>query len=211
MKGRIIVLALALILATATATRAEIIDRVLAVVGDQIVTLSDVRTALNLAFVPPDVSADPVAAALQRLIDRRLMLAEVERYAPAEPSPAAIDAAVRDLQARFESPAAFETARRGTAMSSDDLRRYVRDNLRIDAYLQQRFTPLGDPSEQDLTTYYRDHPEAFTRGGVLRPYAEVRGQVASLVVAERRDALVRDWLEGLRRRSSPVVLYLPAR
>ena len=65
--------------------RAEIIDRMLAVVDGQIVTLSDVRAALRFGLVPADVTTDPIAAALQRLIDRRLMLHEVERYAPPEP------------------------------------------------------------------------------------------------------------------------------
>jgi hypothetical protein len=67
------------------AVRAEVIDRVLAVVDTQIITLSDVRAAVRFALVPQDVAVDPIAAVMQRLIDRRLMLAEVDRYAPPEP------------------------------------------------------------------------------------------------------------------------------
>ena len=43
----------------ATAVRAEVIDRVLAVVDTQIITLSDARAALRFALVPQDVAVDP--------------------------------------------------------------------------------------------------------------------------------------------------------
>jgi len=204
-------LAALMMLGGAAAPRAEIIDRVLAVLGDHIITLSDARAALRLGLVPPDVSADPIAAALQRLLDRRLMLVEVERYAPAEPPDAAVDAAVADVQARFADAAAFDAALRETSMSREDLRQFLRDTLRLEAYLQGRFASISEPSEQDLLTYYRDHPGEFTAGGELRPFEAVRAQVARRVREERRAALVSEWLEGLRRRASPVVLYLPGR
>ena len=83
-------MSIAILLLATTLVTADVIDRVLAVVGGQIITLSDVNAALRFGLVPADVSTDPVDAALQRLIDRRLMLAEVERYAPPEPSPASL-------------------------------------------------------------------------------------------------------------------------
>lgn len=198
-------------LQTPGAAQAEVIDRVLAVVDGQVITLSDVRAALKFELVPPDVTSDPIHAGLQRLIDRRLMLAEVERYAPGEPVAPAIDAGVAAIAARFPDALAFETALNQSVMSREELRRFVRDSLRIDAYLQQRFATLIQPSEDEVVAYYRDHPEEFTTAGALRPYADVRGQVRARVVEERRDTFVREWVEGLRRRGSVTVLYLPAR
>jgi hypothetical protein len=155
--------------------RGELIDRILAVVEGQVITLSDARAALALRLVPPDVSADPVGAVLQRLVDRQLMLGEVERYAPPEPSPSAVEARVAAIRGGFPSPDAFQQALDSTAMSADDVRRFVRDTLRIESYLQQRFGLLPDPSGQ------------------------------------RREGVVDEWLEGLRRRGNIVVVYLPGR
>jgi hypothetical protein len=45
---------------------------------------------------------------------------------------------------------------------------------------------------------------------VLRPFDEVREAVRSQLLAERRVTLVRDWLDGLRRRADVTVLYQPA-
>lgn len=190
---------------------AEIIDRVLAVVDEQIITLSDVRAAHKFGLVPADVSEDPIDAALKRLIERRLMLGEVERYAPPEPPQAAVDARLAAIRGRFKDPPAFETALKQSPMSTDELRRYVRDSLRIEDYISQRFASSLEPSNDEIARYHRDHASEFSVNGVLRPLEAVRDQVRARVIEERRAAAVRDWIEGLRRRASVVVLYLPGR
>ncbi len=195
----------------APAAGAEIVDRILAVVSGQIITLSDVNAALRFGLVPGDVSTDPVAAALQRLIDRRLLLEEAERYGPAEPSPSDVAAAVAAVQATFPDALAFERALGQTAMSRDTLERFLRDSLRFDAYLEGRLASTAPPSEDELVRYYREHPEEFTSGGALRPFGDVRDQVLARATEVRREAFLRDWVAGLRRRASVVVLYLPGR
>ena len=147
---RVVCVALSMVCLGTSVARAEIIDRVLAVVAGQIITLSDVNSALRLGLVPSEVSTDPVDAALQRLIDRRLMLGEVERYAPPDPEPAAVEAAVAGLRGKFKDALAFESILNQTAMSNDELRRFVRDSLRIEAYLAERFAAIAQISEDDL-------------------------------------------------------------
>jgi hypothetical protein len=202
--------AIALVLAAAP-LRAELIDRVLAVVNEQIITLSDASAALRLALVPPDVSDDPIRAAMQRLIDRRLMLIEVERYAPPEPTPAAVDEKLAAIRARFKDSLELEIVLTRYGLSGEELRRFVRDSLRIESYLLQRFMAVARPSEEELVRYYRDHGADLAADGRLRPFEDVRELVRARVEAERREAQTREWLEGLRRRASIVVLYLPAR
>ena len=192
------------------AQAAEIIDRVLAAVGGQIITLSDVRAALRLGLVPPEVSEDPVAAALERLIDRTLMQTEVERYVPPDPDPAAVDAGFAAIRARFADAAAFEAVLNETAVSQDELRRHVRDTLRLQVYLQQRFGTLADPSDEEVMRYYKENSAEFTADGRVRPFDEVREAARATLTERRREAFLREWVEGLRRRSNVVVLYLPA-
>ena len=204
---RVLLVALALF-GAAGPLRAEVIDRILAVVDTQIVTLSDARAALRFALVPEDVSADPIAAVLQRLIDRRLMLAEVDRYAPPEPTPAAVDAAVAVIERRFKDTLEMEIALNQSAMSREELRRYVRDSLRLETYFQQRFSTVVQPSEDEILRYYREHAADFTVSGKLQPLEAARESVRTAVIREQRDVLVRQWVEGLRRRGAVQVLYL---
>ena len=194
----------------ATAAHGEIIDRILAVVEEQLITLSDVRGVLRLGLetVPP--ADEQIGAALDRLIERQLMLVEVERFAPAEPSPETVDARLNAIRARFPDALAFETTLHQIGWPVETVRRYLRDTLRIEAYLQQRFTASIQPSDDEIAAYYRLHANDFTKGGVLAPYADVRNQARAQLVEERRAVLVRDWLAGLRRRANLILLYLPA-
>jgi hypothetical protein len=141
------------LLGCATAARAEIIDRVLAVVGGQLITLSDVTAARDLRLVPPEQTPDPVRAILSKLIDRELVLAEVERYAPPEPTADAVDVEVRRVRARFDSDAAFEAALTRSGMDEKHLRETLRQDLRIRAYLDQRFSAASDRRDEALAEW----------------------------------------------------------
>jgi hypothetical protein len=196
------------LLGAAGSLRAEVIDRILAVVDTQIITLSDVRAALRFALVPEDVSVDPIAAVLQRLIDRRLMLAEVDRYAPPEPAPAAVEAAIAVVERRFKDPLEMEIALNQAATSREELRRWVRDTLRLETYFQQRFSTVVQPSEDEILRYHREHPAEFTVSGKVQSLEAVRDAVRTAVIREQREVLVKQWVEGLRRRGAVQVLYL---
>ena len=63
----------------------EVLDRMLAVVAGDLIMLSDVTAAVEFGLVPRTSGPDVTRAVLTQLIDRSLMLAEVERYAPPEP------------------------------------------------------------------------------------------------------------------------------
>ena len=126
---------------------AEVIDRVLAVVGGSLITLTDVNASLELGLVPPPEGDDPVRGALSRLIDRELQLAEVDRYAPPEPSSADVDRELQIVLSRFPSRETFDAILARSGIDLTQLREKMRENLRIRAYLDQRFPP-GDTRPQ---------------------------------------------------------------
>jgi hypothetical protein len=139
------VLAALLLAALAGASvHAETIDRVLAVVAGQLITLSDVTAAIDLGLQTADAPGDPVRTVLTKLIDRELVLAEVDRYAPAEPTAEAVDAEVRRVRQRFASPAAFDAALARSGIDEKHLRETLRQDLRMRAYLDQRFSTATD-------------------------------------------------------------------
>ena len=136
--------AVAFLLAAPGIAHAEIIDRVLAVVGGQLITLTDVTAARDLRLVAPATGVDPIRDLLTKLIDRELVLAEVERYAPPEPTADAVDTEVGRVRARFESDEAFNAALVPSGIDEKHLRETLRQDLRIRAYLDQRFAAAGD-------------------------------------------------------------------
>jgi hypothetical protein len=147
-RGRLVIVGVALCVTFARAQQSgELIDRTLAIVGGQAITLSDVRAALLLGLVD-DVAQDDVKTATQRLIERSLVLREVQRYAPIEPAEAAIDARVALLSARFRDADTLRTAMASVAFSDAHLRAWAREDLRIAAYLDQRFAAAGSPERR---------------------------------------------------------------
>ena len=131
-------------LASIVVVRAEIIDRVLAVVGGDLILQSDVTAARDLGLQTADGAADPMRAVLSKLIDRELVLAEVERYGPPEPAADAIDAEIRKVRARFPSTSAYTDALLRSGVDEAHLRETLRQDLRIRAYEDQRFASAGD-------------------------------------------------------------------
>jgi hypothetical protein len=127
---------------------AETIDRVLAVVAGQVILLTDVSAARELGLQPVQ-GPDPVRAVLSKLIDRQLMLVEVDRYSPPEPTAASIDQAAAEVRARFATGEAYEAELARCGIDEQHLRETLRQDLRIRAYLEQRF-PAADPRRESL-------------------------------------------------------------
>ena len=123
----------------------ELIDRTLAIVSGRTITLSDARTALALGLVE-GTSVD--AALVQRLVDRELMLRQTERYQPPEPPRQRIEDGMATITSRAGGEVGLSRALAEGGYSIERLRAWVRDDLRIDAYLQQRFA--ADERRSDL-------------------------------------------------------------
>jgi len=188
---------------TSALAHAEIIDRILAVVNGALIMQSDVSMAVRLGLAPQPATPDTVTAPLDSLIERRLVLEEVDRYAPPEPADADVDRRLAEVRARAGS--AFDAVLRESGISLEQLRRQMRDDLRVDAYLLQRFGPM-QPSEDEVQQYYRDHQPAFTRNGAVRPLDDVRDEVRAQLIANQRAGMIKDWIAGLRRRATINVL-----
>ena len=125
----------------------EVIDRVLAIASGDVITLSDVRAAQALGRVDVRDAPDPVRVVLSQLIDRALVLAEVNRFAPPEPSAGDIDNALEFVAARFPTPEAFEATLYKVGVDRGFVRELLREDLRIRAYVDQRFV-ADTPDEQ---------------------------------------------------------------
>jgi len=123
----------------------ELVDRTLAIVAGRTVTLSDARTALALGLVEgAAVDADVV----QRLVDRELMLREVDRYDPPEPTAERIDERLAAARGVAGGEDGLARVLRDGGFAERRLRAWIRDDLRVEAYLQQRFAM--DERRQDL-------------------------------------------------------------
>jgi parvulin-like peptidyl-prolyl isomerase len=142
-----LVAAVMVVIALASAA-ADIVDRVMAVVNGNIVTQSDVYGALVFGLVTPADGQDRLGSGLEELIERELVLAEVNRYSPPEPSEEQIDAIAAQMRARFPSPDAYRRALEANGYTDDRVRAAARDTIRIQSYVNQRFGTSLRPDER---------------------------------------------------------------
>jgi len=117
------------------------LDRVVARIGTSALTQTDVDAAVAFGVVDRQ-AGDPV----KQMIERRLIIAEVNRFPPPEPDEKAISEQVAKMKATAGAQAAAVMKR--TGVDEKRLAELARETLRIQAYLAQRFGSGPRPDQQ---------------------------------------------------------------
>jgi hypothetical protein len=192
---RRLLLLLVLLTSGGPALAQQLLDRIVARVNGVAITLTDVKAAVALG-----IADAPEAAAIERLVDRQLVLGEVARFLPPEPTAAAIAAEAAALTTRAGDRLPDIVA--STGIDEARIREIARENLRIQAYINQRFGVDVQLTEEEVAQYYRIRPEEFTRGGALMPFTEAEPLARERASAERRAVTVAQWMRDLRARAA---------
>jgi hypothetical protein len=185
----------------------DLLDRVLARVGGEPITMSDARAALVLGVVEQPDGVDPILSAVLQLIERRLVLAEVARFAPPEPDAVMLNGQLNALKAHVGSPGQLAALEKSTGVGETQIREIARDTLRIQAYLNQRFGSSVQATDEDAAQYYRTHVEEFRVDGQLMPYEQAEPIARQKAATERRRAVIFQWMRELRQRGDVVQQY----
>jgi hypothetical protein len=200
----------ALLVTDVQASSSVTIDRIVARVDSEIVQSLDVRQARLLRLFGADVSTDD--AVLEHLIDRRLELGDAARYPVPEPSPA--DVATRrqrweaSLAAVSGTPGNLPPLLQDSGMTEAALNGWFRDDARIDALENQRFTS-APATHDEVLAYVREHPASFAQPDGRLADAEdpaVQAKARAEIAATKRAAAVADWIASLRKRAQIQVI-----
>lgn len=202
MARRIIPAALVALLAAASGA-AQTVNCVVAVVNGEIITLLDVEVAaaFGLGRDPAaEPGADPRLAALDALIDRKVVLSlarEVRGLSGEE-----IDAAVAELRRSVGADAfAAQLARFG--LTERDLEPYLEDLILYDRALGVRFSQSIPVSVTEVERHYRDTyvPGRVRLGADPEPLDRVAGSIETLIRDDRRARQTVSWVRDMRQRA----------
>jgi hypothetical protein len=183
----------------------ELVDRTLALVGGQPITLSDARAALALGLI--DIapgSTTPMGNGITLLIQRELILREVQRYAPAAPSDSAVEERLERIRGRFPDAAAMNRVLEANGFTDARLRAWVRDDLRTEAYLAQRFASATAPADAEIAREYAQSKAAYDQK--FATFEEAAPAIRQRLTESRRRQLIVDWVSDLERRTEIVLL-----
>lgn len=183
----------------------ELVDRTLALVGGQPITLSDARAALALGLIDSAPgSTAPMGNGIALLIQRELILREVQRYAPAAPSESAVDERLEKIRARFPDQATMTRVLEANGFTDARLRGWVRDDLRTEAYLAQRFASATVPADAEIAREYTQSRADYDQK--YASFEEAAPAIRQRLTESRRRQLIVDWVSDLERRTEIVLL-----
>ena len=165
-----------LLAASVSSAGAEVIERILAVVDGRPVTLSEVRLLARVRGEEPK-------AALEVLIDERLMFREASRLSQAAVTREDEERALTDLRGKLGS---------AEQEPEDELRRLARRELTILKYIEFRFRPQVRVDDETVKREYAAR-HGKTAEGPLSPVAEaLRAELLERALTAKIEAWIRD-------------------
>jgi hypothetical protein len=174
----------------AVAGRAEVIDRIAITVGPRAITESDILREIRLAAffnrTEADFSLQAKRQAAGRLVERALIGMEMEAGQYAFPDDSEVAPALAAMK-KDQFPIA------GAGLSEADVRRSLLEQLALERFIDERFGPAVQVSDDEMREYYR-------KKGLAPPFEEVRGEIGQILRAQRADELLNNWLKESRGR-----------
>lgn len=195
------------------ATAPEALDRIVALVDENPILLSDVERVRELGLVAAregESEAQLRRRVLDELIVQRLRIHEVERDGSLPVAEAELERQVESVRTRWQEAAregeTFEVwlGRRG--LDVEGLRRLLARQLRILLYIEERLGPRVFVDVEEITRYYEDElvPQWEAAGEPVPPLPEVRESLRQLLRQRGLDTEIREWTERLRSRADIV-------
>jgi len=201
MRSRFFWLALMALLPGAATARAELVDRIVAIIDREVVTLSEAEQASEIARARTGAAAAPLVSVVERLIESRLVEREVERFTGEPVSPELVDGALQEVRARFSSETAFLEMLTRNGLSEEELRATLRRQIGVAEYLEQRFRPLTFVTEEQIEVYYRGELLPSVEGTRLPELSEVSESIRRILEERAFNARVEEWIDGLKGRA----------
>jgi hypothetical protein len=198
--GRRVLVLLVVASATASTAAQTLLDRVVARVNGSVILLSDERAAVRFGLV--DAAADSEDA-VEQMVQRALLVEEVNRFPPPEPTAEAVDAEVARLRAR--AGGSIDDVERSTGIAAEAVRLLARDRLRIQGYIDQRFGLTVPLTDEQVLDYYRAHPEEFVIDGQPISFERAQGLARERAGLQQRQRTISQWLRDLRARADVTV------
>jgi uncharacterized RDD family membrane protein YckC len=179
---------------TASVTSSAVVERILASVNGQLVTLSDVVAYHALSGSPERPDED----AVRTLVDRRLLLDEADRFGIPVPATTEIAARVSAVAFGLGGPEGLSRALDRLGWDRDDLKAWITDELRVTEFLNQRVYFFVMIAPQDVDAYIDAHREDFAGMSI----EDARDLAGKRLVRERGDVKRDQFLVALREKAT---------
>ena len=183
------------------AAEGRVIDRVVAVIEDQVLTLSELEFETRVALVQrggvraaeAPLDEQTLRGALELAISQRLLVAGADRLQAFQAERSEVEARLRTFRERFESePALLGFLARHDA-DLEQLTVVLERAVRAERILDSRIRLRAQLSEAEVRRHWEEHKA--TLGG---PYESVRDSLKERLVRERYSQLAKEEFAQVR-------------
>jgi hypothetical protein len=176
-----------------TSSHAEVVDRILAVVNDEIIALSDVKTYQTFFGEGRDTQAT-----LDDLIDQKLLFKEAQKFRLDVPSEEAVEDEYHKLEARLGGRDVLAETLKPFALTEQDLLDQIQARMIVTQLIDQRVNFFIFVPPNEVEDYYKKHADEFSG----RPLDQVRSEIQDLIIERKGKRKRKDYIDRLRARAT---------
>lgn len=186
-----------LLLAFASSSHAVIIDKIAAIVNDDVITQSEVYATsqlnLHLSGLP---AADDV---LQERINHNLVLQQLQKQPPLLLTEEDVQQEIQAYAQRQGGTDQLSRFLNSIGMNYSDFETEVREQLSIRRFIADRFRPFVNITLEEAEKYYDEvyKPRLQVLGQEVPPFPETFNDIQNLLVEARMQDRIKDWLNEL--------------
>lgn len=191
-----------------------LLDRIAAVVGDEIILASEVQKLVAIRYLRPVPNESDVAyrdRVLDELVTDALRERELRKAGGLDPDPAEVDRRVKALAERVEKErqTSFDDLLKSAGISRGEVTAYVRRGLTLESFTHERLAPTVRVTDDEIRAFYEGpfRDEAREKGiESLPPVAEVSDEVRELIRERKLNEAIARWTGELRK-STRILVY----
>jgi len=193
----------------------QIVDQILVLVNDGVITKSDLLWAIALDPKSPNpvgpVSSDVLRRMLDVVIEQRLVAQEASRIPTADIQQEEIAKKRAELIAEFASESAFRQRVESVGLTPERIDELLRQRILIDRFIEFRFQSFVFVSQQEIERYYNEElvPKVQKAGQVPPSLEQVRDTITEILKQEKIGQELDRYLSTARQRAEVVYLAEP--
>lgn len=208
-----ILLPLLLLAAPLAAAEADIriVDRVVALVDEEPILLSDLERVIGLGLIarhPGESDESLRRRTLDRLIELRLRQNELGRFGFQQVPVEEVDLQFDAVRERFDSDEAFQAELERLGIDEQGVRQLLARQLATLSFVEERLGSRVFVSIEEIRRYYDETlvPELAKSGQPPPPIEEVRESIRAVLREQKLDREIERWTDELRRAADIVDL-----
>ncbi len=188
------------------AQQGVVVDRIVARIEDDILTLSELRELGRFQQLANGASAPRAMASddelLKQLIDQWIVSTEASVAQFPHPSKEEVQAEVARLTAQFGTADAYHARLKELELTPASVTRQVERQIYLARFLDYKLRPTAQVESADVEKYYREElvPALQKRGQKAPPMDNVEDQIRELLTQREISARVTKWLDDTRSR-----------